>query len=87
MLVVVTGCHRKATEAQCDALVDHYTELAMKEQFPDAGPAEIEAQRKHVREESKGDDDFKNCTSEVEAADYTCAMKATTTDGIEHCLE
>lgn len=82
-----SGCHRKATEAQCDALVDHYTELAMKEQFPDAAPAEIEAQRKHVREESKGDDDFKNCTSEVEAADYTCAMKATTTEGIERCLE
>ena len=45
------------------------------------------SRRKHVREESKGDDDFKNCTSEVEAADYTCAMKATTTEGIERCLE
>lgn len=87
VLLAEAGCRRKATEAQCDALVDHYTELAMKEQYPDAGPAEIEAQRKHVREESKGDDDFKNCTSEVEAADYTCAMKATTTEGIERCLE
>ena len=91
ILLVVTsatsGCRRKASEAQCDALVDHYTELAMKEQFPDAGPTEIEAQRKHVREESKGDDDFKNCTSEVEAADYGCAMKATTTEAIERCLE
>lgn len=86
-LVVLSACRRKATEAQCDALVDHYAELAMKEQFPDAAPTEIEAQKKHVREEAKRDDDFKNCTSEVEAADYACAMKATSTDGIEHCLE
>ncbi len=87
IVLATSACRRKATEAQCDALVDHYAELAMKEQFPDAGPAEIEAQRKHVREESKGDDDFKNCTSEVEAADYACAMKATTTEGVERCLE
>ena len=86
-LVTVVGCHKKATETQCDALVDHYTELAMKEQSPDAAPADVEAQRKRVREESKNDDDFKNCTSEVEAADYECAMKATTTEGVERCLE
>lgn len=87
LVVLVAGCHRKASEAQCDALVDHYAELAMKEQFPDAAPADIESQKKKVREESKNDDDFKNCTSEVEATDYDCAMKAKTTEGIERCLE
>ncbi len=86
-VALIAGCHKKATETQCDALVDHYTELAMKEQSPDAAPADVEAQRKRVREESKNDDDFKNCTSEVEAADYECAMKATTTEGVERCLE
>jgi hypothetical protein len=85
--VVLVGCHRKASQTQCDALVDHYSELAMKEQFPDAAPADIEAQKKVVRDEAKNDDDFKNCTSEVEVTDYDCAMKATTTDAIEHCLE
>ena len=87
LLGVLAGCRRKATEPQCDALVDRYAELAMKEQYPDAAPAEIESQKKRVRDEAKNDDDFKNCTSEVEAADYECAMKATSTEAIERCLE
>ncbi len=87
VVVVLAGCRRKATETQCDALVDRYAELAMKEQYPDAAPGEIDSQKKRVRDEAKNDDDFKNCTSEVEAADYECAMKATTTEAIERCLE
>ncbi|CAN5589145.1 hypothetical protein BH09MYX1_BH09MYX1_68070 [soil metagenome] len=86
-VLLVAGCHRKVTQSQCDTLVDHYAELAMKEQFPDAAPADIDSQKKKVREESKNDDDFKNCTSEIETADFDCAMKATTTDAIERCLE
>ena len=87
LVPMLAGCHKKVSQTQCDALVDHYAELAMKEQFPDAAPSEIEAQKKIVREESKNDDDFKNCTSEVESADYDCAMKAKTTEAVERCLE
>ena len=86
-LLLLTACRKKATQSQCDTLLERYAELLTKEHFPDASPAAIDAEKKREREESRGDDDFRNCTSEVEESDYQCAMKATTADGLERCLE
>lgn len=85
--LLLTACHKKATTAQCDAILDRYAELLTKEHFPDASAAAIDTEKKREREESRGDDDFRNCTSEVEESDYQCAMKATTADALERCLE
>lgn len=85
--LLLAACHKKATPTQCDAILDRYAELLTKEHFPDASPSAIEAEKKREREESRGDDDFRNCTSEVEESDYQCAMKAATADALERCLE
>lgn len=85
--LLVGACHKKATPTECDAILDRYAELLTKEHLPDASPAAVDAEKKREREESRGDDDFRNCTSEVEESDYQCAMKATTADGLERCLE
>jgi hypothetical protein len=85
--LLLSACHRKATQTQCDAILDRYAELLTKEHFPDASPSAIDAEKKREREESRGDDDFRNCTSEVEESDFQCAMKAATADALERCLE
>lgn len=83
----VVACKPKASNAQCDGLVARYAELVVREQFPDASATQIEAERQREKLEARGDDSFKNCSSEVSQAELTCAMNATTADAFEKCLE
>ncbi len=84
---MVVACNKKATPAQCDRLVERYAELVVREQFPDASAREIELERDRERSAAHADVAFKDCPSLVEARSYECAMRATTPDALEHCLE
>jgi len=81
------GCKPKVTTSQCDELIDRYARMVVTERFPDAGPDRIKAEQDRERVEARGDDAFKNCSSEVSRAEYECAMKAPTPDAFEKCLE
>ena len=81
------GCKPKATGAQCDQLLDRYAELVVKEHLADAGPDQIKAEREREKSEARGDDAFKNCSSEVSQAEFDCAMHAASADAVEKCLE
>jgi hypothetical protein len=81
------GCKPKASPNECDALLDRYAELVVTEHFPDAGGAQIRAERDREKSEARGDDAFKNCSSEVSHAEYECAMRAGNADALEKCLE
>ncbi len=82
----VTSCKRKVSAQQCDELLDHFAEMVVKEHFPDAGPDVLAAEKQRERTEAKGDV-FRNCTSEVQAPEHACAMKAKTSEGVIKCLE
>lgn len=82
----VTSCKRKVSEQQCDELLDRFAEMVVKEHFPDAGPDVIAAEKQRERTEAKGDV-FRNCTSEVQAGEHECAMKAKSSEGLIKCLE
>ena len=64
-LLMMVGCHQKANAAECEALIDKYAELVVREQFPDAGPDAIAKERARERTEAKTDV-LKNCPSEVQ---------------------
>jgi hypothetical protein len=81
------GCKPKATGAQCDQLLDRYAQLVVTERFADAGPDQIRAEREREKSEARGDDAFKNCSSEVSQIEFDCAMRATSADAVEKCLE
>ena len=83
----VAACKPKASNAQCDGLVERYAELVVREKFPDASSAQVDAERQREKLEARGDDSFKNCPSEVSQTELTCAMGATTADAFEKCLE
>ena len=87
LAAALPSCKPKITSAQCDALVDRYAQLVVTEKLPDAGPATIKAEQDRERTEARGDDSFKNCTSEVSRDEFDCAMRAATADAIEKCLE
>jgi hypothetical protein len=81
------GCKPKATGAQCDQLLDRYAELVVTERFVDAGAERIKAERDREKSEARGDDAFKNCSSEVSRTEFEGAMRAQTADALEKCLE
>jgi hypothetical protein len=89
-LVALVGsaasCKKKVSPKQCDELIEHFAELVVKERFPDAGPDVVAAEKTRERAEAKGDE-LKNCTSEVQPAEYECAMRATTSEALIKCVE
>jgi hypothetical protein len=85
-LAGTTSCKGKVSQKQCDELLDRFSELVVKERFPDAGAEVIAAERTRERSEAKGDE-FKNCTSEVQANEHACAMKAASSEALIKCLE
>jgi hypothetical protein len=84
---LLCGCKPKANQTQCDLLLDRYARLVVAEKYPDATDALYGAERERERAEARGDDAFKNCTSEVSRAEFECAMRAQSADALEKCLE
>lgn len=87
LLAGASACRKKATAQECEAIVDHFAELVVREQFPDAGPELIAQERAREQREAKADDAFKNCPSQVTPAEHACATRATTSEGVLKCLE
>ena len=83
----VASCKKKVSQSQCDELLDRFAGLVVKERMPDAGVETLAAERTRERSEAKSDDAFKNCTSEVQASEHACAMKATSSEALIKCLE
>ena len=81
------SCRKKVSQKQCDELLDRFSELVVKERMPDAGAEALAAERVRERSEAKGDDAFKNCTSEVQVDEHACAMKAASSEALIKCLE
>ena len=83
----VVGCKEKASASQCDQLLERYAMLVVTEKHPDASAADIRVEQQHEKSEARGDDAFKNCSSEVSQPEFQCAMHAPTADAFEKCLE
>jgi hypothetical protein len=86
VLVLLGGCKRKATQAECDALVDRYAELVVKDVMPDASPETLAEERAREKSLARGNDVFERCTADLTHQDYECAMRATSPDALEQCL-
>ena len=86
-LTCLLGCKAKASATQCDQLLDRFALLVVTERTADASADQIKAEREREKSEARGDDAFKNCSSEVSQAEFECAMKAPNADALEKCLE
>jgi hypothetical protein len=75
-----------ASVAQCDELLDRYTELALRENVPDASIELVAAQKKQVREMAAASSVLGACPGHVSEKQRACAMAASTPDGFEACL-
>ncbi len=85
--LALDGCKPKASQSQCEDLLDRYAELVVREKMADASAEQAKAARDRERDEARGDDAFKNCRSEVSQSEYSCAMKSPTSEQLLKCLE
>ena len=83
----IFGCHKKATPAECDALVTRYAELVARESMPDASTEDVRTAQTKAREEAADDEDFRACAGRVTREELACAMGAPTADAFEACLQ
>lgn len=86
-VLTVVACKPKASQAQCDELIERYADLVVREKAADASADQLKAARDRERNEARGDDVFKNCQSEVSQSEYSCAMKSPTAEQLVKCLE
>ena len=83
----LVACKPKVSSSQCDSLIARYAQMVVTEKFADASADQIRLEQERERSEARGDDVFKNCSSEVSQTEFECAMHSATTDAFEKCLE
>jgi hypothetical protein len=81
------SCKPKVSSTQCDQHLERYAMLVVTAKLPDASAGVIDAEREREKTEARGDDAFKNCSSQVSQAEFECAMRAPNADAFEKCLE
>lgn len=82
----VVGCSKPLQPDECKALLDHYVDLLVHANRPDAGGDEVVRQQAAARAEAARDPAFARCSGEVSRSQYECAMQATNPDQLEQCL-
>ncbi|HEY3594619.1 MAG TPA: hypothetical protein VGL13_12120 [Polyangiaceae bacterium] len=87
LVMLAAGCGRHATPAECNALLDRYVELLVRQQDPEAAPTELSAKKQEAHDKAMSDAAFAACPKEVGAGELQCAMVAVNVDEFEKCLE
>jgi hypothetical protein len=81
------GCSRHATRADCDAVMDHYAEMLVRETNPNLGDGELRAQYEKVRKRASEEPSFADCPKEITVGQARCALSAVNVPELERCLE
>ena len=82
------GCEKPLDERDCERLLDHYTELLVREENPGATPVQVALEMDEARALSRKDPRFElaECGKKLSRSSYTCAMAAPSVDAIERCM-
>lgn len=84
--LAVSSCGPRPTSAECDALLDRYTALLVRQSRPSARSEELDRLEREAREKATHDPAFAECPRRVSRSELECAMKAFDVDGMERCL-
>jgi hypothetical protein len=87
-LPCLLGCQKPLADAECERLLDRYTEFLVREEEPSAGPEQLAHVLEQARRTAAQDPRFEwsECSRRVRRASYECAMAAGSVDAIERCL-
>ena len=85
--LLAAGCQKKdVTPAECDRLLDKYTELRLRSTDPKVSGADVERARVEARAQAKLSRAFHTCTKDLTRESMDCALGSFHADEIERCL-
>ncbi|HVU02618.1 MAG TPA: hypothetical protein VHE30_12740 [Polyangiaceae bacterium] len=85
---IAAACARPLDERECERLLDHYTELLVKEEDPTATPEHVAQALEDARRLAATDPRFEMsaCPRKIGRKSFECAMAAPSVDAVERCL-
>jgi hypothetical protein len=84
--LLATGCGKRPSHDECQALLDHYVELLVNSDRPGTNAGELHKLQLLARDKAKEDPEFAACTERVSRRELECAMSASNADVLEQCL-
>jgi hypothetical protein len=84
--LVSSGCGKKLEVKECDALLDHYVELLLRDDRPGASAGELLRLQQEARKKAERDPAFRACSDRVSRRGFDCAMAAQDANRLEQCL-
>lgn len=82
----LSGCGKRLEPQECDALLDHYVELLLRDDRPKSSAAEVMRVQQEARHKAAQDPAFKECRERVTRRGFQCAMDAQDANRLEQCL-
>jgi methylthioribose-1-phosphate isomerase len=87
VVVCSSGCRGKpVTRAECDRLLDRYTEMLARADNARPTATELDKARGQARALAAHDADFQACPAELSREQMDCALASFNPDEIERCL-
>ncbi|HVY31160.1 MAG TPA: hypothetical protein VHB79_31605 [Polyangiaceae bacterium] len=80
------GCGKRLEPHECDALLDHYVELLLRDDRPKSSAGEVMRVQQDARRHAEQDPAFKECRERVSRRSFDCAMEAQDANRLEQCL-
>jgi len=85
-MLLCVSCQEPLTTAECQDLLDHYTEKQIDQARPSTGAQERVELKASAQSKAQLDADFAECPHLVSRGQFDCAMQAGSADQIERCL-
>ncbi|HXK19352.1 MAG TPA: hypothetical protein VNG33_16190 [Polyangiaceae bacterium] len=86
LLLLAGGCGKRLDDNECQALLDHYVELLLRDDRPKSSAGEIIRLQQEARKKAERDPSFLECRSKVSRKSFDCAMEAQDANRLEQCL-
>lgn len=86
LCLLLVGCGKRLETPECDALLDHYVELLLRDDRPKSSAGEIMRVQQEARRRAEQDPAFKECRARVSRRSFNCAMDAQDANRLEQCL-
>ena len=86
LILLGTGCSKRLDTNECQALLDHYVELLLRDDRPKSSAGEIMRVQQEARKKAERDPAFRECRDRVSRRGFDCAMDAQDANRLEQCL-
>jgi len=84
--LALAGCGKPLDSGECDALLDHYVELLLRDDRPKSSAGEVLRVQQEARKRAARDPAFLECRQRVSRRSFDCAMQASDANQLEQCL-